>query len=116
MAAWLYGVACRASLKARARRNRRQAREVSVANVPEPEVDMPLPTADLLAVLDEELNLLPEKYRAAVVLCDVVGRSYQEISSLARIPMGTIATVLSRSRLKLRDLLKSRGVFDDEAD
>jgi RNA polymerase sigma-70 factor (ECF subfamily) len=65
------------------------------------------------AAVRAALDALPARDRLVLTLFFIDGRSYQEISDLARIPMGTVATVISRSRLTLRDLLKSRGVFDD---
>ena len=38
------------------------------------------------------------------------GRSYQDIASEAKLPMGTVATVISRSREKLKELLKAQGL------
>ena len=48
--------------------------------------------------------------RLVLTMFFIDGLSYQQIASQAGIPMGTIATVISRSRLKLKDLLKSHGV------
>src|SRR5260221_14773882 len=68
---WLYGTAYRAALEARAARWR--AGETQVSPMPEPEApdDDAADWRDLRAVLDHELNRLPEKYRIAVVLCDL---------------------------------------------
>jgi RNA polymerase sigma factor (sigma-70 family) len=69
---WLYGVACRTARQAAAANARRRARERQVENMPHPEV-APAEAQDWLALLDQELSRLPEKYRAAVVLCDLGG-------------------------------------------
>jgi len=65
------------------------------------------------AAVRAALDALPARDRLVLTMFFIDGRSYQEISALARIPMGTVATVISRSRSKLRELLKSRGVFDE---
>ena len=65
------------------------------------------------AAVRRALDELPARDRLVLTLFFIDGRSYQEIASLANIPMGTIATVISRSRLKLRDVLKARGVVED---
>ena len=48
---------------------------------------------------------LPEDFRAAVVLCDVVGLSYQEISESLDVPVGTVRSRISRGRRLLREAL-----------
>lgn len=48
---------------------------------------------------------LPEDYRAAVVLSDVVGLSYQEISDTLDVPIGTVRSRIHRGRSQLRGLL-----------
>src|SRR5262249_17076420 len=45
---------------------------------------------------------LPPEYRAAVVLSDVVGLSYQEISEALDVPVGTVRSRLHRGRALLR--------------
>src|SRR5215469_16923515 len=49
------------------------ARERPLDGVPEPEAARPEGWSDLRPLLDQELSQLPDKYRAAVVLCDLEG-------------------------------------------
>jgi len=65
------------------------------------------------AAVRAALDALPARDRLVLTMFFIDGRSYREIAGLARIPMGTIATVISRSRERLKDLLKARGVFDE---
>ena len=51
------------------------------------------------------LLALPEDYRAAVVLCDVVGFSYQEIADSLDLPVGTVRSRIHRGRGRLREVL-----------
>ena len=53
------------------------------------------------------LEGLPEDFRAAVVLADIEGLDYEDISRAAGIPLGTIKSRLARARFKLRDCLKA---------
>lgn len=50
-------------------------------------------------------NLKPE-YRAVVVLCDVVGLTYEEISETLGLKMGTVRSRIHRARSELRDHLE----------
>jgi len=51
------------------------------------------------------LRRLPPDYRAAVVLCDVVGLPYQEIASALDVPVGTVRSRIHRGRAMLREAL-----------
>jgi RNA polymerase sigma factor (sigma-70 family) len=51
------------------------------------------------------LGCLPEDFRAAVVLCDVVGLSYHEIGETLQVPVGTVRSRIHRGRAMLRKAL-----------
>jgi RNA polymerase sigma-70 factor (ECF subfamily) len=51
------------------------------------------------------LARLPDDFRAAVVLCDVVGLSYQEIGKSLGVPVGTVRSRIHRGRAMLRKAL-----------
>jgi RNA polymerase sigma-70 factor (ECF subfamily) len=77
----------------------------------------PAPAADqalAAEILDDDvqaaLSGLPDEYRAAVVLCDVVGLSYGEIAEALGIPSGTVRSRIHRGRALLRDALTGGGV------
>jgi len=55
--------------------------------------------------LQQALRSLPEDYRAAVVLCDVVGLPYEEIADQLGIPVGTVRSRIHRGRAALRKVL-----------
>src|SRR5262245_34870581 len=61
---WLYRVAYRLALRAKALAAKRAARRTRVADVPAAEPAPDPGRAELRPVLDEEVNRLPEKYRA----------------------------------------------------
>lgn len=110
VAGWLYGVACRVAMKARAYYWKRQHREKQVDHLP----DVPQTTEtawdDVKAVVDEELNRLPDKYRGALVLCDLEGHTQQEAAKQLGIPEGTVSSRLTRGRKLLAERLTRRGV------
>jgi RNA polymerase sigma-70 factor (ECF subfamily) len=70
-----------------------------------------MPDSELLAiekydVIHREIDKLPEKYREVVILRHEEEMSYQEISQLLGMPMGTIKTMLFRARRLLEGTLK----------
>ena len=114
---WLYGVAYRTALEARAAR-RRVKEQQGVAELPERSGGssgrLPSPGSpdsdDLRRVIDEELALLPEKYRTAVVLCDLEGLSRRDAAGRLKIPEGTLSSRLNHARKLLAGRLTRRGV------
>jgi len=107
---WLYGVAYRAALKARALATRRQQRERQVTAVVEPAVPPPDCWADVQPLLDQELSRLPCKYRVPIILCDLEGKTRQEAAQQLGWPEGTVAGRLARARTLLAKRLKRRGL------
>jgi RNA polymerase sigma-70 factor (ECF subfamily) len=69
---------------------------------------------DIQRALD---NLAPE-FRAAVVLCDIEGLSYEEIAATLGIKLGTVRSRIHRGRAQLRGALphRSRGESEGESE
>lgn len=105
---WLYGVARRIALKMHASLARRPSLHQEIADVPLPEPDREW--QDLKPVLDEELSRLPDRARAALVLCYLEGLSNEEAASQLGCPVGTVWYQLSRGRDLLRRRLERRGI------
>jgi RNA polymerase sigma factor (sigma-70 family) len=55
--------------------------------------------------VQDAIRALPEDFRVAVVLCDVVGLSYEEIADQLGIPIGTVRSRIHRGRAALRGVL-----------
>jgi RNA polymerase sigma-70 factor (ECF subfamily) len=55
--------------------------------------------------IQKALLELPIDFREAVVLCDVVGLSYEEISQAVAVPIGTVRSRIHRGRKILKELL-----------
>ena len=72
----------------------------------DPEPEQAFDTAELEHALQHCLENLPMEFRAVVVLVDVQGMDYEEVSQSVRAPLGTIKSRLARARLKLRDCLQ----------
>ena len=52
------------------------------------------------------LEALPVEFRTVVVLTDIQGLDYKEVSTAVRVPLGTIKSRLARARLRLRECLQ----------
>ena len=68
--------------------------------------------------IEQALAALPPDFRAAVVLCDLEGLSYEEIAATLDVKVGTVRSRIHRGRVLLRDALAHRApgvrpAFDD---
>ena len=52
------------------------------------------------------LNNLPLEFKTVVVMADIQGMDYSEVSAAIRVPLGTIKSRLARARLRLRECLQ----------
>jgi RNA polymerase sigma factor (sigma-70 family) len=114
LANWLFGVACRTALGARTREMRRKAREqrghaIAQCSV-EPASDEQADLGELRGILDEELARLPDRYRGALVLCELEGLSRRAAARRLGIPEGTLASRIARAKDVLRARLARRGL------
>jgi RNA polymerase sigma factor (sigma-70 family) len=114
VANWLHGVAYRTAQKARvsraraaAARRRAAERLATMSDYTPADDDV---WRDLQPVLDQELQRLPDTYRAAVVLCDLEGKSRKDAARQLGWPEGTLSGRLARARKRLADRLARRGV------
>lgn len=57
-------------------------------------------------LIQKALNSIPENYRKLVILRDIEEFSYEEISEMTGLPMGTVKSRINRGREKLQKLLK----------
>jgi WD40 repeat protein len=64
---------------------------------------------ELRSVLDTELARLPDALRAAIILCDLHGKTRTEAATELGCPEGTVAARLHRARKKLGSALARRG-------
>src|SRR3954447_14820775 len=89
---------------------RRRARRPTIALPDEPDLVLPgtaaaddaLAAASISGDIQEAITGLPEDFRAAVVLSDVVGLSYAEIGEALDVPISTVRSRIHRGRSLLR--------------
>lgn len=107
---WLYGVAYFTANKAKAMSTKRAVRE-RAATLPAP-ADHRNTMDELCAMLDQELQSLPAKYRSAIVLCDLEGKTIRQVAEQLGCPSGTIGARLSRGRTMLAErITRRRGLI-----
>jgi RNA polymerase sigma factor (sigma-70 family) len=84
-----------------------RAEERLIGELPSPE-DV-LSDGSFDADVEAALSGLPKEFRAAVVLCDVEGLSYEEIADLLGVKLGTVRSRIHRGRRMLRRALAHRA-------
>src|SRR5215471_11909254 len=65
---------------------------------------------DLQPLLDQALSRLPDKYRVAIVLCDLEGKTRKDAARQLAVPEGTLAARLARGRVILAKRLVRHGL------
>jgi HlyD family secretion protein len=110
---WLHQVAYRTASCVRMASARRQRHERG-ASESRKEAYVTLHD-DLARVLHEEIERLPERFRVALVLCDLEGRSHEQAARHLGWPIGTVKSRQARGRERLRDRLRRRGVAPQSA-
>jgi RNA polymerase sigma factor (sigma-70 family) len=106
---WLYRVAYRLALRARANEARRQKREAQAARNEADAESHASNSSDLLVALEEELQKLPERHRVPLVLCYLEGKTNEQAAQVLGCPRGSISARVAQARERLRGCLAQRG-------
>jgi RNA polymerase sigma-70 factor, ECF subfamily len=117
--AWLLRTVTNACYDELRRLKRRPTTPLEPENEDGDEIDSPRWLADPSLNPEQELEVdelehaiqhclkaLPVDFRTVVVLADIQGLDYKEVSSAIRVPLGTIKSRLARARLRLRECLQ----------
>lgn len=106
LASWLHGVAYRIAL--RIKRGNRTGR--LLVDPPGERSPCPIELREDLAVLHQEIDRLPPKYRLPIVLCYLEGMTHDGAAMELHWPVGTVRGRLARARDRLRERLTRRDV------
>lgn len=110
VSSWLYQVAQRESLNILRQKKRIKAEPLgehsAVTNEPEASQE----NSEELVTLHEELNQLPEKYRAPIILCYLEGKTRQEASAELNVTVNSVKASLTTGRELLKKRLLKRGI------
>src|SRR5262249_21161164 len=107
---WLYGVAYRTALKARADSARRQTHEARGPGPAATEARDDLTWRDGPQVVHAGLNRFSERYGAPLVLCYLEGKTQDEAAVRLGVSKATLKKHLERGRALLRVRLVRRGL------
>ena len=107
---WLWRITRNAFLDEVRRRNRRPTTALPEdvdrwERASAPSADFEYDRISLGDDIQKALLELPFEFREAVVLCDVVGLSYDEIAASVAVPVGTVRSRIHRGRKLLREKL-----------
>lgn len=110
LSGWLYQTAHRIALRARAGRARRREQPLETEIMTASSTFSQIASEHSQAVLDEELNRLPAKYRLPLFLCCLEGRSREDAARQLDLSVDAVKGRVERGRNLLRRRLMLRGV------
>tara|TARA_B100000959_G_C14714560_1_gene514302 strand:- start:65 stop:655 length:591 start_codon:yes stop_codon:yes gene_type:complete len=61
-------------------------------------------------ILHESIHDLEQDFRTIIILREIQELSYENISKILKLPLGTVKSRINRGKLKLRDILINKGV------
>lgn len=109
---WIYTIAGNLAKTELRRRRRRKIFSIHKETVAEKDIDLPDkksdPEKEVNTILTEKviqkaISSLPPKFRQVIILRDIQGFSYEEISGIIKVPLGTVKSRVNRARLRLQE-------------
>ncbi len=121
---WLYTIAGNLARSEYRRRKRHRTHSI-YSQGEDGEYEMPIPTENLAPDrfaergihsrrIHEALDRLSDDFREVIVLRDIQNLSYEEITEITGLPMGTVKSRINRARTKLQDMLKDVYVAEED--
>ena len=115
---WLYTIA--ANLARTELRKKKRRKTFSVTELSREDREFIIVSSDVdpsedLSSQDFERNIqlalaeLPDDFKTIIILRDIQELSYDEISKIVDVPLGTVKSRINRGRVKLQQLLKKKG-------
>ena len=117
---WIYTIASNLAKTELRKLKRRQTYSISDISTDDREFVLRRPddgsfedaedTNESRRILEDSLIDLDSEFRNIIILRDIQELSYDEISRILKIPLGTVKSRINRGRFKLKDILKEKGV------
>lgn len=79
-----------------------------------PAPDVAVERNELRKAVDEAIKSLPQDHKIVIILRDIQGFSYEEMTGILKCPEGTVKSRISRARQALKEILKTRRELWDE--
>ena len=108
VAGWLYRVAVNSALQLKRQAHARRQHEAAFAQMRQAS-GLSNETAEALSVLDEELNALPTRFQAPLVLCHLQGKTQQQAAHELGLTYATVRRRLDGAKRQLHSRLVRRG-------
>ncbi len=111
---WLYTIAGNLARTELRKLKRRRTYSISDLSYDNKQYDIPLiddPESNIESTnfahnLQKAMNQLPPDFKTMVILRDIQELSYEDISKIVDVPIGTVKSRINRGRLKLQSMLK----------
>ncbi len=112
---WIYTITGNLAKTELRKRKRRKLFSISNASFSDKDYDIPdtecgpeEKTDSLIkdTIIQKAIDSLSIKFREMIIMRDIQELSYEEISEIAQIPLGTVKSRINRGRLKLQEILK----------
>jgi len=119
---WIFTIAGNLAKSELRRRKRWKFLSIDASNDDEKSFELPDPGMKpdrqaAVRMLDENvqemIDSLQIKYKEALILRDIQGMSYKQISEIVGVPVGTVKSRVNRARLKLQKKLKGHTPEDE---
>jgi RNA polymerase sigma-70 factor (ECF subfamily) len=111
---WLYTIAGNLAKTELRKKKRRKVTNLSQMGTDDWEYDLPgdEDTAEKVhgqfvgEQIHKAIQSLPDHFREVIILRDIQELSYEEVSSIVEVPLGTVKSRINRARLQLQEMLK----------
>lgn len=113
---WLFRIALNSAVSMRRKEKHRVTVSIDAAREqsglepaeqhPAAQPEFAMETSERQTLVRKALAELPEDYRIVLVLKEIDGLKYEEISEIVECPIGTVRSRIHRGRIELRDRLK----------
>ena len=121
---WMYTIAKNLAFSELRKKTRRKTDSFShIKRGGQDQADRPIEIADISQNPEDQimasfkkveifsrLSLLSEEFKLIIILRDIQELSYDEISIIVELPLGTVKSRINRARLKLYECLKDKGL------
>ena len=116
---WIYTIAGNLARTELRKRKRRATFSMSTLGFGDKDLDVPAEGtapvelqegSELERQIQDALSELPIHFRTVVILRDVQELSYEEISKIMKVPLGTVKSRVNRARLRLQEILTKKGI------